>query len=581
MSTPANCSNCGSELREGAKFCANCGTPVALPRPTHCPNPACNQQLSGGEKFCPTCGTPIQSTSPAAATASGVAQSAAPGMNPAGSYAPARPPDLQPVPQGRPSTRTDLVAIASKLFGALRAVLVDMNQDTFVHTVREVLALAQPLADVRELIENYTYGLLLGLNPPGQGNPRAASAADAAMAVLPPRLQPVVQDMRLGLSLDFGSEKSPWNTLLRYDPTYAMISGLWSIPDSQLEPGCVQTMYEGFFIVCPNCIKPMRRFLEEEEIRIENGLYPQSITSELRRAHGKLDRFLKKSENEKDQKGDADWDVSGILSVTAPLSDPALAQQLSSQFAMVGVRFPFSYEPLGRWEQQVVQNMLDDNYDLGEVYSFTKNCLENASQKVQVFLSAVNTTQLALIPANLYILCHHWLTARLNMYGRLLNPATYIDVPYRQRSPLERNLFDFQGNLRSQSVEMEAALFPRVRSLYEAGYVAAKQQAQAKASQPQPSPQITVVQQASQPQAPQQSQSSEHQTRPHQTLGRAETAKIIQTAVEEYLVHDKKGMLKLDLQRCSAVLGLTSEQIAEMVRTDSIIPWLRNNGWIQ
>lgn len=51
------CPNCGTALPEEAKFCAECGTPVAKPHPTHCPN--CGVKLPDGAKFCVECGTKI------------------------------------------------------------------------------------------------------------------------------------------------------------------------------------------------------------------------------------------------------------------------------------------------------------------------------------------------------------------------------------------------------------------------------------------------------------------------------------------------------------------------------------------
>ncbi|HEV2240472.1 MAG TPA: zinc-ribbon domain-containing protein, partial [Streptosporangiaceae bacterium] len=46
------CGNCHSPVAAGAKFCAECGTPMAK----HCSN--CNANLAPGAKFCAECGTP-------------------------------------------------------------------------------------------------------------------------------------------------------------------------------------------------------------------------------------------------------------------------------------------------------------------------------------------------------------------------------------------------------------------------------------------------------------------------------------------------------------------------------------------
>jgi membrane protease subunit (stomatin/prohibitin family) len=48
----AECANCHSQVHAGAKFCAECGTPMQK----HCTN--CNASLSASAKFCAECGTP-------------------------------------------------------------------------------------------------------------------------------------------------------------------------------------------------------------------------------------------------------------------------------------------------------------------------------------------------------------------------------------------------------------------------------------------------------------------------------------------------------------------------------------------
>jgi len=46
------CGNCHGQVRQGAKFCDSCGTPMQR----HCTN--CNADLSASAKFCAECGTP-------------------------------------------------------------------------------------------------------------------------------------------------------------------------------------------------------------------------------------------------------------------------------------------------------------------------------------------------------------------------------------------------------------------------------------------------------------------------------------------------------------------------------------------
>ncbi len=53
------CTNCGAEVLEGAKFCAECGTEV--PQQTnelHCQK--CGNIISHSDAFCANCGANIQ-----------------------------------------------------------------------------------------------------------------------------------------------------------------------------------------------------------------------------------------------------------------------------------------------------------------------------------------------------------------------------------------------------------------------------------------------------------------------------------------------------------------------------------------
>jgi predicted nucleic acid-binding Zn ribbon protein len=64
----AKCSKCGSELKEGQKFCMKCGTPVsanpqqpAAKQMTAAVCSKCGNPLKPGQKFCMKCGTPVTS----------------------------------------------------------------------------------------------------------------------------------------------------------------------------------------------------------------------------------------------------------------------------------------------------------------------------------------------------------------------------------------------------------------------------------------------------------------------------------------------------------------------------------------
>lgn len=64
----SSCPSCQTANSAGAKFCQNCGQPMAPPK-VHCTN--CGHELSPGVKFCPECGTPSAGSAPSGGPAPG------------------------------------------------------------------------------------------------------------------------------------------------------------------------------------------------------------------------------------------------------------------------------------------------------------------------------------------------------------------------------------------------------------------------------------------------------------------------------------------------------------------------------
>src|SRR5215472_3348650 len=65
------CSKCGSDNREGRKFCTSCGTPLVAA----CPK--CGASIQPNDRFCGECGTALDNAMPAAAAAGTATPSAA------------------------------------------------------------------------------------------------------------------------------------------------------------------------------------------------------------------------------------------------------------------------------------------------------------------------------------------------------------------------------------------------------------------------------------------------------------------------------------------------------------------------
>ena len=61
--TAMSCPSCGRTTRAGARFCGECGRPLA----SRCP--ACGTECEPGTKFCEACGVPLVAAAPERAVA--------------------------------------------------------------------------------------------------------------------------------------------------------------------------------------------------------------------------------------------------------------------------------------------------------------------------------------------------------------------------------------------------------------------------------------------------------------------------------------------------------------------------------
>ena len=55
------CSECGTQIQDGAKFCLNCGKAVEQPASQKSKCTSCSAELKATSKFCPKCGEPVAS----------------------------------------------------------------------------------------------------------------------------------------------------------------------------------------------------------------------------------------------------------------------------------------------------------------------------------------------------------------------------------------------------------------------------------------------------------------------------------------------------------------------------------------
>ena len=460
------CLGCGEPLRKGARFCGTCGTRVGA---TDSPSTVATQDVIAGEKsdrpIVPPLDETIQQATITALPASttiprgvggvmGIMTGTGLGEQPSFSSS------------QRTAERADRVATVAKWSGAVRQLQVDKNPAGFSGTVREILDMIEPFTTERDQFQNIMFMNLLNMAQKQDLLP----AINAAAALLPERFKPIIADPSRVSSLDTGG---PWKDIFE-SWSYSAFQSCWDIPDDQLSAVCIQTIYEGAFLfnLAPN------GYLEDEEARIQGGLYPSSFKPIVQRAYAKCHGV-----DTEDWGDSADQRADNLIKTIAPFGHPKLYRQLQAKIATAGMAMPAPQEKLSDWELQHLHAFAkDQTYNRQEVLSMLINRWETLSNQVS---RMDHTFQM------MFMIQHFMLSQCLNIHSRRANPQHHKDYGnfLAQGGLIGVNMIPIiQQGLEEKKPHLMRCLWPEQESLFLLEYRVRRQLAVQAAQSPPPAP---------------------------------------------------------------------------------------------
>jgi hypothetical protein len=396
------CTNCGKELPSDARFCNECGAKVGSSQTTAggtSQTKRANGQM-GGFKM-PNTDSLLQEEfreSSAAFTKIPQGVGSEIGMMGSGAMSTKSTYDGSP----KKAEHTDMVVAVAKWSGAIRRLLIDKNPAAFAGTVRELLDMIEPFQNERDQFQNIMY-----LNIISMVNNRAVvPALEAALNLFPERLRTFYTKYKSFDKLDIGG---PWKDVFDSWP-YSTFQFTWDMPDNKLAEICIQSIYEGAFVynLAPN------GYIEDEQARINGGLYPDSIKPVIQRAIAKCHSVdLSEYGNSADQRADV------FLKQYAPFGHPKFYRELQGKLAIAGMAMPAAQENITDWELQQMHNFAkDQEYNRKEVLSMLINRWEIFTNQISRMDDMLRT---------MFFFQHFMLTVCLNMHSRRADPVHHKD----------------------------------------------------------------------------------------------------------------------------------------------------------
>ena len=412
------CNNCNEENELGSKFCNNCGNPFAEDL-TNCPK--CNRKLTGSKTFCSECGHKIGTSTEITI---GVIPSTGPTSIPAVATAvSSKQPSLntQKVVHALPydTYEEKIIAILSKYHGSEYELIKNKNLDAWVTAIQDSFKIIEddPLLDSDKALTSYLVARILTI---AQGIPGAYEPIqNITFPQLPKSSSPI--------------ENTQFSNLLTTSWCYQLLGGLCYDNDDVVSAFVLQTMRECYFIQNQS-VTARRKFLIEEKIRIDNGIYPSGTLSNLKRLYSSLERLLKRDEKDIREKG-GDYEVKLMLTYLAPLAVPEVIDTAIQASQLTGSPQMFQLELLSTEEKQIFTQIKKGNYDIPKVVQLLQGRYDALNQQL-AFAPATQMGVKVADPNFLVIqimleIAHIQVTKMLNHYSKIFNPKQHKDYQHR------------------------------------------------------------------------------------------------------------------------------------------------------
>lgn len=256
----------------------------------------------------------------------------------------------------------------------------------------------------------------------------------------------------------------------------------------ELQEVYLQTMRENFYLE-QTTVALKKRFLNEEQVRLDHGYYAPELVPALTQLKQKL--FVNAEKLERDFSSNPDADRNNVLNAVAPLASTELMDKTMAIVAHMGLwQFPFKYEPLTHSQQQALDLLLKEGLrspHAPDLLAFLEGLYSDAVRTGNAWLSWAQSDPNAGALQNLAILLdisYHYLTHVCNILGRRVRGAQHQELPLSLNTVM-------QDAFSKSDPDMALAWFPQYNTVGALGYeqaVAQKNAPESQASESAPQP---------------------------------------------------------------------------------------------
>lgn len=388
------CLSCETENLEGSKYCRECGNNLRLIGLKRCLH--CNQKLKSNEKFCPECGTNVG--------AGALHQSVSIPDSPSIGSMLARKKDLYLA-----DSYKEMNVFASQWSGATRALLGEDEEDRYINFVANTFERLRSMNVESRLVvefENHLAHMISKL----QSSKRFPKVVEDVGTLLPERLHRILREP--SLDSNFLENGPLFSYFLNHQWPYAAYARTWDVPEIKLNEICLQTLREGFYISNIG-ISTRRRYLEEELIRLESGMYPTLIASDLEGLLSQMWDALKRDKEEY-QEGKTDMEVTTISRyLIAPFAVSEYVDEVNEDDAF---EKKIQYHPLSNTEMVHLRRLISGEHRLSEMINFLEDRYVDINQQIEDLSKLAEIREDVL--RNLEF-AHTFVTAMHNMFCRI------------------------------------------------------------------------------------------------------------------------------------------------------------------
>jgi hypothetical protein len=468
------CQNCKAENSPESTFCYKCGRKLEIKRQHEC-----GYELSGSEVFCPRCGKKITPSAAAGLMGATTDDNATVGQKSKPASAP-----VTDVDWDENTKRRKLIEIVSRQQQILREHPIEGTRDP-EELCKSLCNTMGAFADQVEqevppvlrdgLVASLLWWPLVTLSfvrakvrtiPNEEIHPRFHQLVDE-QGNLSPTATDIGKTALEMLSMEAWLCEELFPTLL--EPAFKGKT-------KELQEIYLQTMRERFFLD-ELTVALKKRFVAEEQIRLDHGYYASEFVVALRELQQKLLVAAEKAERDVASHPPG-FEKDGLLALLAPLSSFATMEDAEKVITMVrtmGLECPFKYDPLTPSQDKSMDLLLAEGLrgtHAADILSFLEGLRTAAGQNADTWLlwyqaarshyqadQALMTKELEM----LFELNHVLLTRLCNVLSRRIRSAEHEELPFRALNPFNQafNAPEF----RQKDQEFGLTLFPQWKTV--------------------------------------------------------------------------------------------------------------------